>query len=187
MVRKEIRIAGFGGQGIITSAKIIGKAAGIYANKESCVMEVYGPESRGGAASGTIVVGDDKTDTDYPYVTNPEFQIMMSQAAYLKYKYEITPETTLIVDESLVTLDEDLKVKKIMQIPATRFAEEMGKRIVANVIMLGYVASVTNIVPPEAMKEAILKTVKKQFVALNDKAFDKGFNFGEKMKKEGKN
>lgn len=175
-MRQEIRIAGFGGQGIILATVIAGKAAAIYEGKEATVMETYGPEARGGACSGTVVVDDVKVD--YPYVTSPDIMAIMSQASYIKFRPELKEDGVLLIDEDLVEPKEDDNAKTY-KIPATRFAEELGNKIVANIIMLGFLTGITKYVSYESMKSAILGTVKVRFRELNEKAYNRGYEYGK--------
>ena len=85
-------------------------------------------------------------------------------------------------DDDLVTLDDDLKCKNIYNIPATRFAEDIGKKIVANIVMLGFVTAVTEIVTKEAMEKAVEASVPKGFLELNMKALSKGYEHGIEAK-----
>lgn len=180
--RVEIRIAGFGGQGIILSAVITGKAASLYEGKEATVMEVYGPESRGGASSGTIVVDDNPVD--YPYVTHPDIFVVMSQAAYLKYAHELKEGSMIIYDEDLVeTEGKDLNGVVKYPIPATKTAERLGRRIVANIVMLGALASLGGVISRKSMRDAILATVPRA-LELNAQAFEDGYELGERQKKK---
>ena len=119
-MRQEVRIAGFGGQGIILAAVITGKAAAIYEGKEATVMENYGPEARGGACSGTIVINE--TKVDYPYTTNPDIMAIMNKASYDKFRPELKKDGILLIEEDLVTLDKNDNAD-VYRIPATRFAE----------------------------------------------------------------
>ena len=178
--REEIRIAGAGGQGIIKAAYITGKAVSIHEGREATVMEVYGPESRGGASSGTIVIDDEPVD--YPYVTKPDALIILSEAAYIKYRHELKENGMLVVDKDLVDLkEENHNSAKIFQIPAQKFAEELGRVIVTNIVMLGFFVAVTGLVKKEAMLEAVLSSVPPKTVDLNRAAFEKGYAYGIKL------
>ena len=180
-MRQEIRIAGFGGQGIILATVITGKAAAIHEGKEATVMESYGPEARGGACSGTVVIDDVKVD--YPYVISSDIMAIMSQASYNKFRPELKEDGILLIDEDLVKLKEDDSAS-VYKIPATRFAEELGNKIVANIIMLGFLTAITEYVSYESMKSAILGTVKPRFRELNEKAYNRGYEYGKRMKSD---
>ncbi len=182
-MRQEIRIAGLGGQGIILAAVITGKAAAIYEGKESTVMENYGPEARGGACSGTIVIND--TKVDYPYTTSPDIMAIMSKASYDKFRPELKKDGVLLIEEDMVPLDANDNAE-VYKIPATRFAEELGNKIVTNIIMLGFLVGVTEFVSYESMQSAILDTVKSRFKELNLKAYNRGYEHGKMSRREGK-
>ena len=99
MTTTEIRFSGFGGQGIIRCALITGKALALYDEKHATMNQAFGPEARGSACSSQLVVSDDRVL--YPYITNPEILISMSQEAYDKYEPELRGNGTLIVDTDL--------------------------------------------------------------------------------------
>ena len=171
----EIRFAGYGGQGIIRSGIIVGKAASIYDNKFATMNQSFGPEARGGACSSQLVVAE--TKVLYPYVTKSDILVAMSQAGYDKFESELKDTGILLYDEDLVNPRTRAKIKSF-SIPATRFAEELGNKIVANVVMLGFFTAVTNVVTPEAMKKAIPDSVPEKAIQLNLKAFEKGYTHG---------
>ncbi|ENN96151.1 2-oxoglutarate ferredoxin oxidoreductase subunit gamma [Methanocaldococcus villosus KIN24-T80] len=174
-MRREIRLSGFGGQGIILAGVILGKAAALYDNKEAVQTQSYGPEARGGYSKSEVVISDEPID--YPKVIKPDILVCMSQQAYDKYKDDIKENGTLIVDEDLVSLNELPKVKvNIYKIPFTRIAsEKIGLPIVANIVMLGSLVRITNIVSKEAMEKAILNSVPKGTEEKNLLAFKLGY------------
>ena len=96
----EIRVAGFGGQGVILSAIVLGKAASIYENGFATMTQNFGPEARGGACSAQLILSD--SPVLYPYVTRPDIMVVMSQEAYNRFAPELKPEGMLIVEEDLV-------------------------------------------------------------------------------------
>ncbi len=172
----EMRFSGFGGQGIIRSGIIVGRAVSIYDGGFSTMNQNFGPEARGGACSAQLVVSDSKIL--YPYVVRTDFLVAMSQDGYNKFEPEVKDDGVLIIDEDLV--EPDTK-KKILAIPATRLAEEVGHRIFANVVMLGFVTATTGVVSVEAMRKTIPESVPKNFIDKNLKAFEKGYEFGQKQ------
>ncbi|MCP4537195.1 MAG: pyruvate ferredoxin oxidoreductase [Chloroflexi bacterium] len=181
MNRLEIRLSGFGGQGIIRSGEIIGKAAVLYDGRFATFTQSYGPESRGGACAAQVAIADDPVELSYPHVVDPSVLIVMSQGGYNKYAADFRRDGLLIIDEDLVELDEAVEGMEMLKIPATRLAEEIGRRIVANVVMLGFVSAVTDIASPEAVKKAVLDSVPKGTEELNTRAFDTGFEYGQKI------
>ena len=176
MSRTEIRLTGFGGQGIILSGYIIGKAAAIHDKKQATFTQSYGPESRGGACSAQVIISDELVS--YPQVIAPSIQIVMSQEAYSKYAPTLRDGALLIVDEDLVETDDLPDGVRLLCVPATRLAEEMGRKIVANIVMLGFFAAVTDVVSVEAVREAVRSSVPKGTEEFNLKAFEKGYEYG---------
>ncbi len=172
----EIRFAGYGGQGIIRSGIIAGKGAAIFDNKFATMSQSFGPEARGGACSSQLVVSE--TKILYPYVTKPDIFTVMSQEAYEKFEPELKDAGMLLFDADLVKLKKMKQGRNLYPIPATRFAEELGNRVIANVVMLGFFTAVTGVVSKEAMEKAIPGSVPDRFVELNLKAFNKGYEYG---------
>lgn len=172
----QIRISGFGGQGVVMMGYVLGKAASIFEQKNATLSQSYGPESRGGASACDVLISSD--EIDYPKVTEPDILVVLSQDAYNTYGRNRPEHCTFIIEEELVELTEEDRKKKVYKIPATRMAEELGKKIVANMVMLGFVAAVTSCVGPEALKQAIATTVPKGTEHLNLKAFEVGYRFG---------
>ncbi|MCD4783436.1 MAG: 2-oxoacid:acceptor oxidoreductase family protein [Candidatus Eremiobacteraeota bacterium] len=179
--RREIRVAGFGGQGIVLSAVILGKAASIYMGKKAAVMQSYGPESRGGACSGAIVI--DEETVDYPYATRPDVLLFLSQEAYAKYRKTLKKGGLMIVEEDLVELAGDDGDAIIYKVPATRMAENLGKKIVANIIMLGALVGISDIITFSAIKQSVLSMVPPKTLKINQEAVEQGYEYGNKIKK----
>jgi 2-oxoglutarate ferredoxin oxidoreductase subunit gamma len=180
--RLEIRLSGFGGQGIVRSGEIVGKAAALFDGRYATFTQSYGPESRGGACAAQVIIADDPVELSYPHLVDPSILIIMSQGGYNKYVPNFRRDGLLIIDESLVELDEAAEGLHVIGIPATRLAEDLGRRIVANVVMLGFVAAMANVASPEAMKKAVLDSVPKGTEELNERAFETGFEYGQKRK-----
>jgi len=172
----EIRVAGFGGQGVILSAVVLGKAASIYENGFATMTQNFGPEARGGACSAQLVISDEPVL--YPYVTEPDIMVIMSQEAYNRFAGELKPGGLLIVEEDLVRVSNLNRDKKVYSIPATRFAEELGKRMVLNSVMVGFFTAVTKLLGADSVRKAVADSVPAAFRELNLKAFDKGFEYG---------
>jgi 2-oxoglutarate ferredoxin oxidoreductase subunit gamma len=179
MAKTEIKIGGFGGQGVILSGYIIGRAASIYDNKFATMIQAFGPEARGSACSAQIIVSDEPIA--YPYITAPNLMVLMSQEAYTKFSPEIAPGGILITEEELVVPYNLRKDVKHYSIPATRFAEELGKRIVVNIVMMGFATAITRIIHEKAMIDAVKVSVPKGTEDFNFIAFIKGLEYGRKQ------
>jgi|UniRef100_A0A7V3VTV6 2-oxoglutarate ferredoxin oxidoreductase subunit gamma len=175
----EIRFSGYGGQGIIKSGYIVGKAASIFDNKHATMTQSFGPEARGSACSAQLIVSEDRIL--YPYLTRPHILVAMSREAYEKFEPELDENGILIIDEDLVKPKPPRGNIKIYSIPATRIAEQLGNRIVANIVMLGFFTAVTNVVSYRAMKDAIPGSVPDKALPLNLKAFEEGYQYGKKL------
>jgi 2-oxoglutarate ferredoxin oxidoreductase subunit gamma len=174
----EIRIAGFGGQGVILSAIVIGKAGCIYENGFSTMTQSFGPEARGGACSAQVILSDEPVL--YPYVTQPDILIVMSQEAYTLFTPQLKENGLLIIEQDLVRVDALPAGARVFSVPATRLAEELGKRMVLNIVMVGFFGAVSGLLKPEALRDAIADSVPKAFVDLNLQAFDQGYEYGLK-------
>jgi 2-oxoglutarate ferredoxin oxidoreductase subunit gamma len=175
----EIRIAGFGGQGVILSAIVLGKAASIYQGAYATMTQNFGPEARGGACSAQLIVSD--TPVLYPYVARPDIMIVMSQEAYVRFAPELKEGGILIVEQDLVRVGDLNKDIQVYSVPATRIAEELGKRMVLNSVMVGFFTAVTKLLEADAVRKAVADSVPPSFVELNVKAFDRGLEYGTKV------
>src|SRR6201984_3735248 len=157
----ELRMAGFGGQGVILSAIILGKAASIYQGAYATMTQNFGPEARGGACSAQLLLSDEPIL--YPYVTQPDIMIVMSQEAYTRFVPELKEGGTLIVEQDLVHLTDLQRQPKRSGCSAHRLAEELGKRMVSNSVMVGFFAAVTRLIDPEAVRKAVADSVPSSF------------------------
>ncbi len=180
----DIRFSGLGGQGVIRCGLITGKALSLFDNKHATMTQSFGPEARGSACSSQLVVSEDRVL--YPYLISPQILVAISQEAYEKYYPDLAKNGILIVDKDLVKLKNQHPDIKIYSIPSTRFAEQLGNRIIANLVILGFFTAMTKVVSAEAMKKALPGLVPERFLDLNIKAFNKGHEYGEEILKEEK-
>jgi 2-oxoglutarate ferredoxin oxidoreductase subunit gamma len=170
----EIRIAGFGGQGVMLAADIIGKAACIHAGGYATKTQNYGPEARGGASSSALVLSDQPIL--YPYTTRPGILVALSQEAYTRFAPEMDPHGILIVEDDLVTIGPETPATvRVCRIPATRMAEELGRKIVMNVVVVGFFAAVSGVCPKQAFLDSVTESVPEKALALNLRAFEAGY------------
>ncbi len=178
MVRYEVRIGGFGGQGVVTMAMVLGETLSLIEGKQCVQTQSYGPEARGGASKSEIVIDDE--EVDYPKVHNPDVFIVLSRAAYLEYIDGLKENGILIIDEDLVEIEGDLPDGvKIYKIPATRIAErDVGTKQATNVVMMGALASITGIVSPKGLEKRV-KERWPRFVETNLKALQLGLEAGK--------
>ena len=172
----EVRISGYGGQGVVLAGLLLGKAASLYDNKCAVFTQAYGPEARGGASSADVVVSS--APVDYPLVSHPDVLVALFQEAYMKYRPMMKPGGILILESDLVHVKKDEVPHH--SVPATKIAEGLGRKIVANVVALGYLVGATNVVGHDAVIECIRETVKPRTIDLNLRAFDAGYTLAAK-------
>lgn len=175
----DIRFSGFGGQGVIRCSLITGKALSLFDNKHAAMTQSFGPEARGGACSSQLVVSEDRVL--YPYIVQAEILVAMSQEAYSTYEPQMCDDGILLIDQDLVKPTPTRADIKQFAVPATRMAEELGNRIFANLIMLGFFTVITKVVSSQAMKKALPGLVPDRFLDINITAFDKGYAHGETL------
>jgi 2-oxoglutarate ferredoxin oxidoreductase subunit gamma len=173
-MHKQITITGFGGQGVVLAGRIVGQAAAIGDNLESTLVQSYGPESRGGACSAQVTIADGPIY--FPYIQNPDILVCLSQSGYDKQYPSLKADGVLIVEQDLVkpTVPRDY-----FSIPCTRFAEELGNKMMANIIMVGFLAAITEAVTLDAARATVAESVPKGTAEKNLKAFDRGWEFAQ--------
>lgn len=165
-----IRFGGVGGQGIVLAGRLLGKAAALFDGKDAVVTQSYGPEARGGASRADVVISDHRVD--YPFVVMADILAVFFQEAYTSFRSHVRPGGLLLAEASLVQPIDD--EKNIHIVPAIKIAEELGNRMAANVVMLGYLIGASGVVSRESIEESIRTTVKESIIDLNLKALDAG-------------
>ncbi|MBM3286271.1 MAG: pyruvate ferredoxin oxidoreductase [Candidatus Eisenbacteria bacterium] len=172
MSRTEIRITGFGGQGVVLCGYIIGRACAINSDLHATMVQSFGPEARGSSCSATLVVAD--VEVLYPYIKKPNILVVMSSEGYQRFSDELDGEGTLIYEKDLVHPTAK-PGQRSFGVRSTWIAESMGKPIVQNIVMLGFFTAVTKIVTREQMREAVKASVPAGTEELNVKAFEAGW------------
>ncbi len=175
MARTEIRLTGFGGQGVIMAGYVIGRAAAVEEGRHATLNQSFGPEARGSACSAQLILSDDLVT--YPYLRHSDILVAMSQDAYRRFVSEVRPGGLLVFDDSLVEPDPNSTLATVGA-PATRIAEEIGKRIMANMVMVGLFTGATQLVSPEAARAAITNSVPTGTSDVNLAAFERGLECG---------
>ncbi|HIH00555.1 TPA: 2-oxoacid:ferredoxin oxidoreductase subunit gamma [Thermoplasmata archaeon] len=180
-----IRFTGFGGQGVILMGIVMARAAALHdqpvgvdgkvKRKSAIQTQSYGPSARGGHSKCDVKISTE--EMHYPFVEIPDFLIVMSRQAYEKYMHDVKPETKIIIDPDLIP---EKPSGHVYRIRATKSAEELGTRVVANVVMLGAMREISSIVSYEALEKAMLEIVPKPTYDLNKSAL----NLGRKLGKE---
>jgi 2-oxoglutarate ferredoxin oxidoreductase subunit gamma len=166
-VKREIRIVGFGGQGIILAGVILGEAA-MRVGHWAVQTQSYGPESRGGAARSEVVISSDPID--YPRVSRADVVIALSQEGFERYGGDLNDAGIVVVDADLV------EAEGIRAIPFTTTAEKVGRKIVSNIVMLGYLGALLDIVPRETLEATVLSNIPRGTEELNRRALAAGWD-----------
>lgn len=183
MSRTEVRITGYGGQGVVLSAHIVGRACSVHAGKHATMIQSFGPEARGSACSATLAISDE--EVLYPYIREPDVFVAMSSEGYDKHRDELK-------DDGILVYEQDLVRPKLKQgqpsygVPSTRIAETLGRTLVQNIVMLGFFAAASKIVSRELMREAVEASVPPGTEELNLKAFDAGWGYFDETYGENK-
>jgi len=181
MAKTEIRVSGLGGQGVILCSTIIGKAASIFDKRHATMIQAFGPEARGSACSAQVTIDDDCVA--YPYVKNPDILITMSPDAYRLFIPTLKPNGMLLYESDLVTTDATVPAgAKVYGVPATRIAEEIGKRVVLNIVMVGFFTGVTGLVSHEAVEKAVRASIPAGTEGLNLRAYERGYEYGLELR-----
>jgi 2-oxoglutarate ferredoxin oxidoreductase subunit gamma len=180
----QIRMAGFGGQGIVLAGIILGKAVSLYEGSNAVMTQSYGPEARGGACSADVVVSSMRIH--YPRVTAPDVLVLMSEEAARTYGGTCAGNAMVIVNEDLVKTLPTRPGLEIVKIPATAMAEKLGKTLVANIVMLGFVSALCGVAGFESMKKALFDSIPKGSEQLNLEALQAGYAYGLALKGGGK-
>lgn len=177
-MRKEFRLAGEGGQGLITAGIILAAAAAEHTELNAVQTQNYGPESRGGASRSDVIIADE--DIDYPEIKNPDVLVAMTQEACDRYAPSVAPGGIIVVDSTFVE-DVPSVNATVFQVPITEKARELGREIVANMVALGLIVGITGVVPLSALLPAVLDRVPPGTEELNKKAVLTGFQAAEKL------
>lgn len=175
MTRTEFRFSGFGGQGVITMAHVLGHGASVHADMDATMTEAYGPEKTGGFSRGDLVIDED--GIDYPAIIEPDVVVTFSQDAFERDADSVTDGGRVLVEESLVEGDASLDGHtdvSLHRVPAVEAAEDLGRKVVANVVMLGVVMGMVECPDTEPVRRAIVETVPDGTADLNERAFERG-------------
>ena len=170
--RYEIRLAGLGGQGLVLAGVILAEAASIHENKNAVQSQSYGPESRGGASKSEIILSDE--EIDYPKATHIDVLLCLTDAAAEKYLKDC-PETALVIADSDMVPSEIPAKFRSVKAPITRLAREtVGKEFVTNIVALGLLRELTDVVKVDSLEKAVLGRVPKGTEELNKRALEVG-------------
>ncbi len=180
MERSRLVFSGSGGQGVITAAIILAKAAAIYENKNSIQSQSYGAAARGGATRSDIIIDD--SEIFFPKVIQPNILVSLTQESYGKFAPIIRPGGLLLVDTKYVTIEKKVDAKHVTLPMYETVMKEIGKPIVFNICVLGALIGVSELIKPESIIEVLKTTIPQGFMDMNKKALDLGMKMGEKAR-----
>jgi len=176
--RYEVRLSGLGGQGLILAGRLLAEAAVLHNGKFATQTQSYGPESRGGDSRSDVVISE--FPIDYPHIVRADLLLAMSQMACDRNYYSLKRGGMLIVDGDMV---EHVPTNQAYSVPITRLAQqEVGKTVVANVLALGVVVALSDVVSRPAVLAAVLAGAPKGTEKINRKALEVGFRVADELK-----
>ncbi len=180
-MRTEIRISGFGGQGVILAGIVLGNAASLHDGLNAVQTQTYGPQARGGACNSNVIIGDE--EIRYPRIINSDYLLAMSQIAFDKFKRKISDSGGMILyDPDLVVInDEDVAYFKsnninFIDVNALKLAEGVGRKIVANMVMLGAFSKISDLVKIESLEKSIGDILPREKIEMNISALRTGYD-----------
>lgn len=173
----ECIMAGFGGQGLLFSGKVLAYA-GLLEGKELSWLPSYGPEMRGGTCNCSVIVSDSPVGS--PIIAHPNILMVMNEPSLDKFEDTVAPGGVIFVDSSLIARKVKRTDVEVVYIPATQMAKEMEATSLANMIILGAIVAKLKCVKYETMIDALKHTIsarKANLLELNLKAVDAGAKF----------
>jgi 2-oxoglutarate ferredoxin oxidoreductase subunit gamma len=177
--RYEVRLSGEGGQGLVLAGKILAEAAAIYDNLNATQSQSYGPEARGGASRSEVILSDE--DIDYPKAVHIDLLLALTQESCDRYYKDLKENGILLIDQDAVLTVPDGPYR-VFKVPIIQIARDrVGRALVANIVALGMIAGIANIVSEKAVRAAIEARVPKGTEELNLKAFETGLEQAKMM------
>ena len=177
MERSRLVFSGSGGQGVITAAIILAKAAVLFEDKNAIQSQSYGAAARGGSTRSDVLISD--SDILFPKVTQPNVLVSLTQESYTKFSPIIRPGGLLLVDEKYVTVEKKVDAKHIALPMFDTVMSEIGKPIVFNICMLGALIGITDLVRPESVMKVLETRIPGHLIAMNREALDLGLEMGK--------
>ena len=180
-MERNLMVAGFGGQGVMTLGKFLAEATCESTDKNVTFFPSYGAEQRGGTANCYVVISDD--DIGAPLGDQMDDLIVMNPSLS-KFLYKLVPGGTLYINSSIVKSEITRTDIKVVKAPVTELALEMGSAKVLNIIMLGVYVGYTQVVPEDVVWRTIEHKLGKKpaLLPLNRQAFDLGLKLGREQR-----
>ena len=181
-MERNLMVAGFGGQGVMTLGKFLAEATCESTDNNVTFFPSYGAEQRGGTANCYVVISDD--DIGAPLGDHMDDLIVMNDPSLSKFLYKLVPDGTLYINSSIVKSEITRTDIKVVKAPVTELALEMGSAKVLNIIMLGVYVGYTQVVPEDVVWRTIEHKLGKKpaLLPLNRQAFDLGLKLGREQR-----
>lgn len=181
MERIRLVFSGSGGQGVITAAIVLAEAAVVYEGLISVQAQSYGPEARGGATRSDVIISD--SEIYFPKVNQPNVLVCLTQEAYNKFYTIIRPGGLLITDSRFVKTGEKVDARQRELPMYETVMEKIGKPIVFNILMLGALVSLTDVVGADSIMKMLETRIPPGFLEMNRKALQMGVDLGRKFRR----
>ncbi|KCZ73209.1 2-oxoacid:ferredoxin oxidoreductase, gamma subunit [Candidatus Methanoperedens nitroreducens] len=176
-MRFNISLSGSGGQGLILAGVLLAQAA-VKDGKNVTLTSSYGPEARGGASRSNLVIDDEPID--FPMPGRLDVLLTMNQESCDTYLPELKDEGMLIVDSSQVIHRPPMRHYSV---PFTTIATQIGAAVTANVVALGTIIELIDIIKPSCLEKALAERIREDLLPINIKAMKNGLSMGRKLKK----
>ena len=177
----EVQMVGWAGQGLVSAAKILAQAAGIYDDKNVTQTESHGISQRGGMSEVEVIISDEPVD--YPYVSHPDILLALTQKECVNFLPNLKDEGILIVDSQKVA-DVPTTKAQVYQLPLTQIAKEVGTELATNMVSLAVIAALSNAVSRRALERTVEEKMPPKMKDVNLKALQAGWEAAENLKKK---
>jgi len=179
MAKKQIIVAGVGGQGCVSAGQMLAEAASIYEKRNALMCCAYGSEARGTFTKADVIIDDKKIY--FPEVQEADVIIALHQIAYERYAGKVGPTTKLIYDSVTVTPHESAAEQ--IGMPITKLAEDAGAAISQNVVMLGILSAFAGTAGVEPLEKMVEKKFanKPKLIPVNIAALHAGYEYAKSI------
>ena len=178
----EVQMVGWGGQGLVSAARILAQAAGIYDGKNVTQTELHGISQRGGKSEVEVIISDE--EIDYPFVRHPDILLALTQKECIDYLPNLKDDGFLIVDSVKVTDVPETKAR-VYSIPLTQIARESGAELATNMVALAVISALSGVVSFKALEQTIEERMPSRMKSVNLAALKAGWEAAEKVKRGG--
>jgi len=170
--RTEIRLCGTGGQGLVLAGVILAEAAGVHRGLNAVQTATITVYTRGTPSRCEVIISDG--EIDYPLLRSPDIVVALSQSAADRYTADLREGGVLIVDPLFVPEIPAVRAQ-VYRVPVTELADNIGKRVAANMVALGALVKLTGLLPLEDVEKALLARVPRGTEELNRRALHAGY------------